>query len=178
MDQNVEPFAAGGFPAGFMLIYFAIAILTLVGFWKVFEKAGKPGWASIVPIYNLIILLEIVGKPTWWVILMLIPCVNLVFCVWVLNLLSKSFGQSEGFTVGLVVLFYVFFPILGLSKQYQYLGPSAAKAKGGNSLDPLIIRIRSIKVQGVPMPLVTRQTLQIQIIQIIQTGQLFNRCPR
>jgi len=136
MDQNVDSAAAGGFVAGFTLIYLAIAILTIVGMWKVFEKAGKPGWAAIVPIYNLIILLEIVGKPTWWIILMLIPCVNLVILVWVLNLLSKSFGQSEGFTVGLVVLFYVFIPILGLSKQYQYLGPSAAEAKGGNSLDP------------------------------------------
>jgi hypothetical protein len=104
---------------GFWLI---IAIVSIAGAWKVYTKAGKPGWACIIPFYNLIVLLEIVGKPIWWFLLMLIPCVNFVFIIWVYNRLSKSFGQSEGFTVGLVLLNPIFICILGFG-DYTYLGP-------------------------------------------------------
>src|SRR4051812_16104754 len=79
-----------------------IWVVMVIAHWKIYEKAGKPGWAAIVPIYNIIVLLEIVGKPVWWILLLLVPCVNIVFLVWMTNLLSKSFGQSEGFTVGLL----------------------------------------------------------------------------
>jgi len=98
-------------------------VIMVVAHWKIFEKAGKPGWAAIIPIYNIIVLLEIIGKPVWWIFLLIIPCVNIVFAVWMTNLLSKSFGQSEGFTVGLLLLGVVFYPILGFGN-YQYLGPA------------------------------------------------------
>ena len=103
--------------------------------WKTFEKAGKPGWAAIIPIYNYIILLEIVGKPIWWIFLIIFPCTSIIFAIWTLNLVSKSFGQSEGFTIGLVLLPYVFFPILGFGN-YTYLGPSASEAGGLKPRDP------------------------------------------
>lgn len=106
-----------------------IAVVTIVGKWKIYEKAGKPGWAAIIPIYNWIVMLEIVGKPIWWVVLFFIPCVNIIFLIWTVNLLSKSFGQTEGFTIGLILLGFVFYPILGFGN-YQYLGPSAAEAGG------------------------------------------------
>ena len=112
-----------------------VSVVMIIAHWKIYEKAGKPGWAAIIPIYNLIVLLEIVGKPLWWIILFLIPCVNIVFLVWVTNLLSKSFGQSEGFTVGLLLLGVVFYPILGFGN-YQYLGPSAKEAGGMRPIDP------------------------------------------
>jgi len=114
-----------------------VAAIMIVAHWKIYEKAGKPGWAAIIPIYNLIILLEIVGKPLWWIILFFIPCVNIVFLVWVTNLLSKSFGQSEGFTVGLLLLSVVFYPILGFGN-YKYLGPSAKEAGGLRPIDPSV----------------------------------------
>lgn len=104
----------------FGLVYFAVIIFLIVAEWKIYVKAGKPGWACIVPIYNIIVLLEIVGKPWWWLLLLFIPLVNLVFAVWIMNLLSKSFGKSEGFTVGLIFLPFVFYPILGFGDaQYQ-----------------------------------------------------------
>jgi hypothetical protein len=112
-----------------------IWVITVIGQWKVYEKAGKPGWACIIPIYNLIVMLEIIGKPIWWIFLFLVPCVNIIFAIWTFNLLSKSFGQSEGFTIGLVLLPYVFFPILGFGS-YKYLGPSAAEAGGLKPRDP------------------------------------------
>ncbi|GAA4330755.1 hypothetical protein GCM10023149_36160 [Mucilaginibacter gynuensis] len=111
-------------------------VIYVIGLWKVFEKAGKPGWAAIVPIYNAIVLLEIVGKPIWWLILLLVPCVNIVIAVWVINLLSKSFGQSEGFTIGILLLGFIFIPILGFGN-YQYIGPAGAGfAKPFNGFNP------------------------------------------
>ena len=81
--------------------------------WKLYTKAGKPGWASIVPIYNVIVMLEIVKKPMFWFVLLLIPLVNIIFAIWVVNLLSRRFGKDEGFTVGMILLPFVFYPILG-----------------------------------------------------------------
>lgn len=104
----------------FGLFSFGIVFLSLAGSWLVFEKAGKPGWAALIPFYNIVILLEIIGKPIWWLIMFFIPPVNLIFAVWSLNLLSKSFGKDEGFTVGLLFLPYVFLPILGFGEaEYQ-----------------------------------------------------------
>jgi hypothetical protein len=106
-----------------------VYVITVTGMWKTFEKAGKPGWAAIIPVYNYIVMLEIVGKPIWWIFLILFPCTSLIFGIWTLNLVSKSFGQSEGFTIGLVLLPFIFYPVLGFGS-YQYLGPSASEAGG------------------------------------------------
>ena len=105
---------------------FILSIIYIIGVWKIFTKAGKPGWAAIIPIYNIIVLLEIVGKPLWWILLLLIPCVNIVFGIWIINLLSKSFGKSEGFTIGLLLLGFIFFPILGFGDAV-YLGPAGSE---------------------------------------------------
>lgn len=102
----------GGF---FMIIWLGVAILTIVGMWKIFEKAGKPGWAAIVPIYNIVILLEIVKKPIWWVVLFLIPCANIVAMILIALELAKVFGKDTGFAIGLILLPFVFYPMLGFS---------------------------------------------------------------
>jgi len=113
-----------------------VSVVLIIANWKIYEKAGKPGWAAIIPIYNVIVLLEIVGKPVWWIILFLIPCVNIIFAIWTTNLLSKSFGQSEGFTVGLVLLPYIFYPILGFGN-YKYMGPAGIPG-GMSPIDPSV----------------------------------------
>jgi hypothetical protein len=108
---------------GFILLFeLALIVLFIAGFWKVFEKAGQPGWAAIIPIYNIYILCKIGGKPGWWVLLLCIPAVNVIFAIWLANMVSKSFGKDEGFTVGLVLLGFVFYPILGFGDA-RYLGP-------------------------------------------------------
>lgn len=104
------------------IIYLAVIVLVIASYWKVFEKAGEPGWAAIIPIYNIYVLLKITGKPGWWLLLYLVPFVNLVFAIWTLNMLSKSFGKDEGFTAGLALLGFVFMPILGFGDA-QYQGP-------------------------------------------------------
>ena len=108
---------------GLIIIYVAVLGLVLASMWTIFAKAGKPGWAALIPIYNLIVLLEIVGKPWWGLLLMVSPLVNVVFAVWTYNLLSKSFGKSEGFTAGLILLSIIFLPILAFGDA-QYQGPA------------------------------------------------------
>ena len=115
-----------GIDIGLILIILAVVVFMIAALWKIFEKAGQPGWAAIVPIYNCYVLLKIVGKPGWWLLLFLIPIVNYVFIIWTYNMLSKSFGKEEGFTVGLVLLGIVFFPILGFGDA-KYLGPFGDK---------------------------------------------------
>lgn len=105
------------------IIWLAIAVVVIVGMWKVFTKAGKPGWASIIPFYNIWVLLEIVGRPGWWLILYLIPFVNIVIMIIVSIDLAKSFAKGTGFGLGLAILSFIFYPILGFGDA-QYQGPS------------------------------------------------------
>ena len=105
-----------------IIVCIAIAVVVIAGMWKVFTKAGQPGWAAIIPIYNWYIMTKIGGKPGWWVFLLLIPLVNYVFLIWLYNMISKSFGKDEAFTVGLVILGIVFWPILGFGSA-KYRGP-------------------------------------------------------
>ena len=109
---------------GFLLglLWLSVIVVVLAGIWKVFEKAGQPGWAALVPIYNFYIMLKIIGKPTWWLLMLLIPFLNFVFLIWSYNMISKSFGKDEGFTAGLVLLGFIFWPILGFGDA-KYLGP-------------------------------------------------------
>ena len=110
-----------------LILYLAfIAFFIAVG-WKIFTKAGKPGWAAIVPIYNIIVMLEIVGRPAWWVVLMLIPFVNFVVAILVSIDLAKSFGKSAGFGIGLAFLGIIFAPILAFGDA-EYHGPAAASS--------------------------------------------------
>ena len=120
--NNLSTTPGFAFSSGIIAFWSIIAVIEIIGLWKIFSKAGKPGWAAIIPIYNVIVLLEIIGKPVWWFLLLLIPCVNIIFAVIVINRLSKSFGQGVGFTIGLIFLGFIFYPLLGFG-DYTYLGP-------------------------------------------------------
>jgi len=104
-----------------IILYLGVIALMIASMWKVYEKAGKPGWAAIVPIYNIIVLLEIVGKPLWWIVLLFIPIVNIVIAIMIYIELANRFGKSAGFGIGLVFLSFIFFPILGFGDA-KYLG--------------------------------------------------------
>ncbi len=108
-----------------LLILFALAIglFLLVSYWKVFEKAGQPGWGILIPIYNIFLLLKIAGKPGWWILLYLIPLVNIVIGIIVCIDIAKNFGKDAGFGIGLAFLGIIFYPILAFgSAQYQGAG--------------------------------------------------------
>lgn len=115
---------SGGGSAIGSLIQFVLIVLYIAGMWKVFSKAGKPGWAAIIPIYNIIVLLQIAGKPLWWIILFLIPLVNIVIIVLVSIEVAKAFGKGTGYGLGLAILGFIFYPMLGFSDA-TYVGPQA-----------------------------------------------------
>jgi len=104
----------------FWIVCLAAIVFQIASLWVVFEKAGKPGWASIVPIYNAIVLLQIAGKPGWWFLLYFIPLVNIVIAIIATVGLAKNFGKGVGFAIGLIFLGFIFIPILAWGDaQYQ-----------------------------------------------------------
>jgi len=122
-DDGGAAAAAGGlFTSCCSLIF---AILMIAALWKIFTKANQPGWASIIPVYNTYILLNIVGRPWWWLLLLFIPLVNLVIGVLVMMDLAESFGKGTGFAVGLILLPPVFLLMLGFGSD-RYVGRATA----------------------------------------------------
>jgi hypothetical protein len=107
-----------------VVVWIALSILVLASFWKIFVKAGKPGWAAIIPIYNLVVYLQVVNRPIWWIVLMFIPIVNVVVWIILTNDLAKSFGKGVGWTIGMLFLGFIFYPILGFGGD-RYLGRQA-----------------------------------------------------
>jgi hypothetical protein len=119
-DSNFFNFWGSDWAAFGFIVFF---LLVIAG-WRIFEKAGKPGWVSLIPFYNVVVLLEIIGKPWWWLLLMIfVPFGQLILGVWTINLLSKSFGKTVGFTIGLILLPLLFYPILGFGNA-KYQGPA------------------------------------------------------
>lgn len=125
--MDTETAAAAGVGGGVMLFWLVILVLSIVACWKVFTKAGKPGWASIIPIYNIYVLMTIIGKPGWWLLLFFIPLVNLVISIIVMIELAKCFGKGGGFAVGLILLPFIFMLILAFGSA-KYVPPAPAPA--------------------------------------------------
>src|SRR5271166_1874328 len=103
----------------------AIALVMIASIWKVFEKAGQPGWAALVPIYNIITVLKIAGKPAWWLALFFVPVANLVVIIMTVVALAKSFGKGTGFGLGMLFFGFIFYPILGFGAA-EYSSPVRA----------------------------------------------------
>jgi len=103
-----------------LLIGLALSILVVVSQWIVFDKAGQPGWAAIIPIFNTIIMLKVAGKPIWWIILFFVPFVNVIVAIIMVHGISTNFGRSVGTTLGLMFLPIIFWPILAFgSAEYN-----------------------------------------------------------
>lgn len=106
--------------SGFWILYVAVIVFYIVSMWRVFEKAGQPGWAAIIPFYNIYILLKVAGQPGWWLILYFIPLVNIVIEIIVQVGVATKFGKGGGFAVGLIFLPFIFYPILAFGDaRYQ-----------------------------------------------------------
>ncbi len=121
MYDDAGASAAAGIGAGMMILYFVVLIFMLIVWWKIFTKAGKPGWGILIPIYNIILMLEIAGRPDWWFLLMLIPGVNFVISIIVILDLAKAFGKGTGFGIGMLFLGIIFYPILAFGDA-KYVG--------------------------------------------------------
>ena len=126
MDPNQLLGVFKGMGAGMLVFSLAVMVFLIVSWWKVLVKAGEPGWAILIPVYNFLVILRVAGKPWWWVfslLIAIIPIVGaillLVVMILVFHGISTKFGQGAGFTVGLLLLGVVFVPILAFGK-YEY----------------------------------------------------------
>jgi len=106
------------------LVMLAVMVFVIAAYWKLFAKANQPGWAILIPIYNLFVLLKIVGRPGWWIILMIIPVVGIVVAFIIAIDLAKSFGKDTLYGIGIALLGIIFIPILAFGSA-TYEGPSA-----------------------------------------------------
>ena len=119
--SHLAPVMPGiGMIIGAVVAFFALIVFFVVVGWKINTKAGKPGWAVIVPIYNVIVHLEIVGRPLWWIVLFFIPLVNIVVSIILVFDLARKFGKGVGFGFGLLFLGFIFLPVLAFgSARYR-----------------------------------------------------------
>ncbi len=117
----------------YTLFLFALVGVLMVSKWKLHEKAGKPGWSAIVPIYNTIVTLEMVGKPITWLFLMMIPFAGIIWQIKTLDLLAKSFGKDTMWTLGLLFVPLLTYPMMAFSKNIKYVGPAGAEGFDPNA---------------------------------------------
>lgn len=109
------------------LLYLAPKVL---GQWKIFEKAGLPPWGAVIPIYNLILLIRVAQKPAWWLLLYIIPLINLFPVVLVPLGVARNFGKTGLFAAGLIFLGSIFYPILGFGVS-EYHTPTYVRFHSG-----------------------------------------------
>ena len=108
--------AQGGTAGGIVMqVWLAVMFIVIAGMWRVFAKAGQPGWGVLVPIYNVYLMCKIAQRPAWWLILLFVPFVNIIVAVIMSVDIAKHFGKGPGFGIGLAFLGFIFYPILGFS---------------------------------------------------------------
>ena len=130
LAQTTVEVSSSGSAALWVTYFVVIFVVSIIPMWVIFKKAGVEPWKAIIPIYSTYVLLKIVGRPGWWLLLLLIPFVNIVIYIIVLNDLSLSFGKTVGFTVGLIFLSWIFLMILAFGKA-TYLGPGGPQGGAG-----------------------------------------------
>jgi len=107
--------SGGGGGAGlaiFLVCWLGLSLLMLASTWVVLKKAGQPGWAVLVPIYNVYVMLKVAGKPAWWLLLMFVPIISFIVAVLIAVGIAKNFGKGIGFGLGLLFLPFIFYPVL------------------------------------------------------------------
>lgn len=113
-----------GLLVGELVAVLGIVVFLIAGYWKMYAKAGQPGWAAIVPFYNIYVLIKMVGRPGWWLAMFFVPGANVVFAILLMIDLAKAFGKGGGFAVLLILLPIVGVPILAFGDA-RYVGPVA-----------------------------------------------------
>lgn len=119
--EIVNDSITSGFLVGFFIILLALGILGIVCSWKIYAKAGQPGWGALIPIYNVYLLFKITWGNGWYFLLTLIPIASIIIAILTQVKLAKVFGKDGGFAVGLIFLGFIFLPILAFDKS-EYVG--------------------------------------------------------
>ena len=142
------------------MIFLFLILIIVVSQYKLFKKANKPGWAAFIPFYNVIVWLRIIRKPWWWLILMFIPYAGFIWQIWATNLLVKKFGKDEGFTIGVIFLPFIFYPILAFGsstfldskensiKDFHEGFDASAKSKKSEGFDASAISNKQNKIDN------------------------------
>ena len=134
----IDPAVSQAFGVGgvvFMVIMLVVALVSIAATWKIFTKAGKPGWAAIIPIYNFVIYMQIIKRPVWWLILFFVPFVNIAITIITSIDLAKVFGKSPLFGVIALWLIPVGYLILGFGSA-KYVGNTASGAPAAPPVQP------------------------------------------
>jgi hypothetical protein len=128
--------AAGVLIALGLIVAICVIVIPVIAMWRIFTKAGRPGWAVLIPFYNTYVLIKICGRPGWWLLLMFIPVVDFVIVVILMLDLAKSFGKSTTFAIFALILFsFVGMLILGFGEA-RYLGPAGSDRPPGGYPQP------------------------------------------
>jgi hypothetical protein len=130
--STASPAATDPAVAGILMVIIAIVFaislalgaIMIISMWRLYTKAGRPGWASIVPFYNQIVMIKIIGRPLWWFAMMFVPFANIVFSVMIMLEFVKSYGKDTWFGVASLFFPYVIFPIMAFDKNIRYVGPA------------------------------------------------------
>jgi Family of unknown function (DUF5684) len=129
LGQTTITYSSGGSSGAFWGVYALVWIFFVVCWWRIFTKAGRPGWAAIIPFYNWYIMIKVAGRPGWWLILLFIPIVNIVIYIIVAVDIAKNFGHTGWFALGMILLSIIFLPILAFEKStYRPIAHGAAPA--------------------------------------------------
>lgn len=114
-----------------VILYIAILVFFIGAMWKIYTKAGEEGWACLIPFYSFYVLCKFCGVKNWWLIF--IPLANIYIAIVAIFALAKSFGKDVGFGVGLLLLGFIFYPILGYGDS-RYVGPNGIPVSKDNDL--------------------------------------------
>jgi hypothetical protein len=124
--METQQLGGGGGEGGIIpgILGLAVILVIVIGIWRVFTKAGQPGWAVLIPIYNAYVLCKVAGKSGWWVLLLMIPCVGIIASFFVVLGVAQNFGKGVGFALGLFFLPFIFYPILGFGDASYQVAPA------------------------------------------------------
>ena len=119
-DTSTSSGPDASFWVTYSIVTLIVAVLSIAGLWKMFTKAGQPGWAAIIPILNTLTILKTIKRPWWWIILLLIPCVGFVIAFIVMWDMAKAYGKGVGMFILLLLLHPIGLLVLGFgSAEYQ-----------------------------------------------------------
>lgn len=111
------------------IIFIGVLVFSLISLAKIFKKANRSGISAIIPIYNIIVLLEITNYPKWYIFLYFIPGANIIIHLMIMMKLSKLFKKGNAFGFGLIFLPFIFFPILAFNDS-EYIGINLVAMEG------------------------------------------------
>jgi len=116
-----------------LILSLATMVVVIASMWKVFEKANKPGWASIIPIYNTYLMLKIGNNSGWYLLLFIIPIINFIVTAKMYIDLAKAFDKGLAWGLGLWLIPFIFLPMLAFGDA-TYRGPGGGSSGGSAAI--------------------------------------------